>query len=43
MTEFRSLVVSHPSQDSQLAGDTSYEGKKNFKKFKKVSVDVTWS
>ncbi|XP_064010603.1 nibrin isoform X2 [Pogoniulus pusillus] len=37
LTEFRSLVVSHPSQDSQLAGDTSYEGKKNFKKFKKVS------
>ncbi|NXE76919.1 NBN protein, partial [Cochlearius cochlearius] len=37
LTEFRSLVVSHPRQNSQLTGNTSYGGKKNFKKFKKVS------
>ncbi|NXG49809.1 NBN protein, partial [Psilopogon haemacephalus] len=37
LTEFRSLVVSHPSQNSQLTGNTSCEGKKNFKKFKKVT------
>ncbi|XP_068014605.1 nibrin [Melanerpes formicivorus] len=36
LTEFRSLVVSHPRQNSQLTGYTSYEGKRNFKKFKKV-------
>ncbi|NXI41235.1 NBN protein, partial [Galbula dea] len=37
LTEFRSLVVSHPGQKSQLTGNTSYEGKKNFKVFKKVT------
>ncbi|NXC70587.1 NBN protein, partial [Anhinga anhinga] len=36
LTEFRSLVVSHPSQNSQITGSTSYRGKKNFKMFKKV-------
>lgn len=38
LTEFRSLVVSHPRQNSLLPGNTSYGGKKNFKTFKKVSV-----
>lgn len=38
LTEFRSLVVSHPRQNSHLPGNTSYGGKKNFKTFKKVSV-----
>ncbi|XP_054241486.1 nibrin [Indicator indicator] len=37
LTEFRSLVVSHPRQKSQLTEDTSCGGKKNFKKFKKVA------
>ncbi|KFP15482.1 Nibrin, partial [Egretta garzetta] len=37
LTEFRSLVVSHPRQNSQLTGNTSYRGKKNFKMFKKVA------
>ncbi|KAM6209994.1 nibrin [Sarcoramphus papa] len=37
LTEFRSLVVSHPTQNSQLTGNTSYGGKKNFKMFKKVA------
>ncbi|KFW05452.1 Nibrin, partial [Fulmarus glacialis] len=37
LTEFRSLVVSHPKQNSQLTGNTSYGGKKNFKMFKKVT------
>ncbi|KFU97502.1 Nibrin, partial [Pterocles gutturalis] len=37
LTEFRSLVVSHPRQNSQLTGNTSYRGKKNFKTFKKVT------
>ncbi|KAF1528318.1 Nibrin, partial [Eudyptula minor] len=37
LTEFRSLVVSHPRQNSQLTGNTSYGGKKNFKIFKKVT------
>ncbi|NWU34754.1 NBN protein, partial [Hylia prasina] len=37
LTEFRSLVVSHPRQNSHLPGNTSYEGKKNFKTFKKVT------
>ncbi|KAM6411775.1 nibrin isoform 1-T1 [Pluvialis apricaria] len=37
LTEFRSLVVSHPRQNSQLTGNTSYGGKKNFKTFKKVT------
>ncbi|XP_014821155.1 PREDICTED: nibrin isoform X2 [Calidris pugnax] len=37
LTEFRSLVVSHPRQSSQLTGNASYGGKKNFKTFKKVS------
>ncbi|NWI38289.1 NBN protein, partial [Picathartes gymnocephalus] len=36
LTEFRSLVVSHPRQNSHLTGNTSYGGKKNFKMFKKV-------
>ncbi|XP_062460607.1 nibrin isoform X2 [Pezoporus occidentalis] len=37
LTEFRSLVVSCPRQNSQLTGNTSYGGKKNFKLFKKVA------
>ncbi|NXM42827.1 NBN protein, partial [Gymnorhina tibicen] len=37
LTEFRSLVVSHPRQNSRLTGNTSYGGKKNFKMFKKVT------
>ncbi|NWX15614.1 NBN protein, partial [Aegotheles bennettii] len=37
LTEFRSLVVSHPRQNSRLTGNTSYRGKKNFKMFKKVT------
>ncbi|NXY47075.1 NBN protein, partial [Ceuthmochares aereus] len=37
LTEFRSLVVSPPRQNSQLTGNTSYGGKKNFKTFKKVT------
>nr|XP_030122257.3 nibrin isoform X2 [Taeniopygia guttata] len=37
LTEFRSLVVSHPRQKSYLPGNTSYGGKKNFKMFKKVA------
>ncbi|NWV12393.1 NBN protein, partial [Ptilonorhynchus violaceus] len=37
LTEFRSLVVSHPRQNSRLTGNTSYGGKKNFKMFKKVA------
>ncbi|NWW48503.1 NBN protein, partial [Pedionomus torquatus] len=37
LTEFRSLVVSHPRESSQLTGNISYGGKKNFKTFKKVS------
>ncbi|XP_030334235.1 nibrin isoform X3 [Strigops habroptila] len=37
LTEFRSLIVSHPRQNSQLTGNTSYGGKKNFKLFKKVA------
>ncbi|NXM35478.1 NBN protein, partial [Oxyruncus cristatus] len=37
LTEFRSLIVSHPRQNSCLAGNTSYGGKKNFKMFKKVT------
>ncbi|NWV86003.1 NBN protein, partial [Dasyornis broadbenti] len=37
LTEFRSLVVSCPRQNSCLTGNTSYGGKKNFKMFKKVT------
>ncbi|XP_075272005.1 nibrin isoform X1 [Opisthocomus hoazin] len=37
LTEFRSLVVSHPRQNSYLTANTSYGGKKNFKMFKKVA------
>ncbi|KAM6349483.1 nibrin isoform 2-T2 [Podargus strigoides] len=37
LSEFRSLVVSHPRRNSQLTGNTSYRGKKNFKMFKKVA------
>ncbi|NXU43438.1 NBN protein, partial [Drymodes brunneopygia] len=37
LTEFRSLVVSHPRQNSCLPGNISYGGKKNFKMFKKVA------
>ncbi|NXD91650.1 NBN protein, partial [Chaetorhynchus papuensis] len=37
LTEFRSLVVSHPRQNSRLTGNTSYGGKKNFKMFRKVT------
>ncbi|NXN39230.1 NBN protein, partial [Rhinoptilus africanus] len=37
LTEFRSLVVSHTGQNSQLTENTRYGGKKNFKTFKKVS------
>ncbi|KAM9023452.1 nibrin isoform 1-T1 [Ara ararauna] len=37
LTEFRSLVVSRPRQNSHLTGNTSWGGKKNFKLFKKVA------
>ncbi|XP_067146371.1 nibrin isoform X1 [Apteryx mantelli] len=37
LTEFRSLVVSHPRPNSQLFANTSYGGQKNFKMFKKVA------
>ncbi|NXO76302.1 NBN protein, partial [Sitta europaea] len=37
LTEFRSLVVSHPRQNSHPPGNTSYGGKKNFKMFRKVT------
>ncbi|NWZ39428.1 NBN protein, partial [Brachypodius atriceps] len=37
LSEFRSLVVSHPRQKSHLPGNTSYGGNKNFKIFKKVT------
>nr|XP_009672998.1 PREDICTED: nibrin [Struthio camelus australis] len=37
LTEFRSLVVSHPRLNSQLIANTSYGGQKNFKMFKKVA------
>ncbi|NXJ01886.1 NBN protein, partial [Psophia crepitans] len=37
LTEFRSLVVSPPGQNSQLTGNTSCGDKKNFKIFKKVT------
>ncbi|XP_039404218.1 nibrin isoform X1 [Corvus cornix cornix] len=37
LTEFRSLVVSHPRQNSRLTGNTNYGGKKNFKMFRKVA------
>ncbi|NXQ37239.1 NBN protein, partial [Alaudala cheleensis] len=37
LTEFRSLVVSHPRQNSHLPANTNYGGKKNFKVFKKVT------
>ncbi|XP_051641357.1 nibrin isoform X3 [Manacus candei] len=37
LTEFRSLIVSCPRQNSCLTGNTSYGGKKNFKTFKKVA------
>ncbi|XP_030906439.1 nibrin isoform X2 [Melopsittacus undulatus] len=37
LTEFRSLVVTRPRQNSQLTGNTSCGGKKNFKLFKKVA------
>ncbi|NXO55514.1 NBN protein, partial [Aramus guarauna] len=37
LTEFRSLVVSHPAQSGHLTGNTSYGGEKNFKIFKKVT------
>ncbi|XP_027536870.1 nibrin isoform X1 [Neopelma chrysocephalum] len=37
LTEFRSLIVSRPRQNSCLTGNTSYGGKKNFKTFKKVA------
>ncbi|NXP19582.1 NBN protein, partial [Scytalopus superciliaris] len=37
LTEFRSLIVSHPRQNNRLTGNTSYGGKKNFKMFKKVA------
>uniref|UniRef100_A0A8B9QI41 Nibrin n=1 Tax=Apteryx owenii TaxID=8824 RepID=A0A8B9QI41_APTOW len=37
LTEFRSLVVSHPRPNSQLFANTSYGGQKNFKMFKKVT------
>ncbi|XP_063028792.1 nibrin isoform X1 [Melospiza melodia melodia] len=41
LTEFRSLVVSHPRQNSHLPGNNSYGGKKNFKMFKKVAYPGT--
>ncbi|NXM57540.1 NBN protein, partial [Illadopsis cleaveri] len=37
LTEFRSLVVSHPRQNSHLPGNTSYGVMRNFKTFKKVT------
>ncbi|NXP48764.1 NBN protein, partial [Heliornis fulica] len=37
LTEFRSLVVSHPGLNSQPTGNTSYGEKKNYKTFKKVT------
>ncbi|NXK90244.1 NBN protein, partial [Formicarius rufipectus] len=37
LTEFRSLVVSHPRQNCRLTGNNSCGGKKNFKMFKKVT------
>ncbi|NXN88448.1 NBN protein, partial [Bombycilla garrulus] len=37
LTEFRSLVVSRPRQNSHLPGNTTAGGKKNFKMFKKVA------
>ncbi|NXX84658.1 NBN protein, partial [Urocolius indicus] len=37
LSEFRSLVVSHPGQTSRSPASTSYGGKKNFKTFKKVT------
>ncbi|XP_010181813.1 PREDICTED: nibrin, partial [Mesitornis unicolor] len=37
LTEFRSLVVSHPRRNSLLTRNSSYGGKKNFKMFKKVA------
>ncbi|XP_071594011.1 nibrin isoform X1 [Heliangelus exortis] len=37
LTEFRSLVVSHPRQNSEFTENTSYKGKKNFKMFQKVA------
>ncbi|NXR82474.1 NBN protein, partial [Pycnonotus jocosus] len=37
LSEFRSLVVSHPRKNSHLPGNTSYGGNKNFKIFKKVT------
>ncbi|NXO00558.1 NBN protein, partial [Rhinopomastus cyanomelas] len=37
LIEFRSLVVSHARQNSQLTVNTSCGGKKNFKLFKKVA------
>ncbi|XP_027514870.1 nibrin isoform X3 [Corapipo altera] len=37
LTEFRSLIVSRPRQNSCLTANTSYGGKKNFKTFKKVA------
>ncbi|NWZ67696.1 NBN protein, partial [Acrocephalus arundinaceus] len=37
LTEFRSLVVSHPRQSNHLPGNASYGGKRNFKIFKKVT------
>ncbi|XP_064363835.1 nibrin isoform X2 [Dromaius novaehollandiae] len=37
LTEFRSLVVSHPRPNSQLFANTGYGGQKNFKVFKKVA------
>ncbi|NXK46810.1 NBN protein, partial [Chauna torquata] len=37
LTEFRSLVVSRPRLNSQLIGNTSCRGQKNFKMFKKVA------
>ncbi|NWS09618.1 NBN protein, partial [Motacilla alba] len=37
LTEFRSLVVSHPRQNSHFSGNNNNGGKKNFKMFKKVA------
>ncbi|KFP29342.1 Nibrin, partial [Colius striatus] len=37
LSEFRSLVVSHPGQNGRPPASTSYGGKKNFKTFKKVT------
>lgn len=38
LTEFRSLVVSHPRPNAQITAKNNYGELKNYKKFRKVSV-----